>query len=167
MTHKELEALLQDRAMSMASAYLKVLHDAPPGFRMPALAVVMDATGDGGLLVIADIEHRVELLADFAQTHKTVGFALVYDGYVSHQCKHCHNKGCDQCAGTDKRKCDAVMMLVRTAWGFSHSKSMGYGWDSEKHFTMRPEFNFEFGGSTHDDQVLDGYAAVFGPVSVN
>lgn len=157
MSKTELEQILTERVDFLSSGALKRLAESPKGIRIPAAAVAVRQDGVTAMLIIPQPEHRLAILAEHAKVFGTVGFGLVYDGYVSTQCRMCDNRGCEQCQGMDKSKCDAIVTVVRAKWGLSATRAVGYGYDADGHFILRPQFSRDF-----YQPCLDEYDSVFG-----
>lgn len=168
VNHAKIEAHLGQVAMSLTQAALHCLATLPKGSPILCSAVVMQASGQASLIAIRRPEHRIEALRSYVQDlPDVVGFALLFDGYVSTQCDVCGLKGCPKCkaAGLQlKPRIDAIVSIIRTAWGTGSTASLAYGYAADGTFELRPERN-ELAPTMSG--MLDNYDTVFKPATVN
>lgn len=162
MTKQAMEQALLERTTDIAHAILMRLAETPPGSMPPVgTCVVMNSSGQSRVVLIPQMQHRVEILMDQAKQADVVAFGLVYDGLVSFQCPSCWpadgavGAGCDKCRDMDKSKVDAIMTIIRTKWGLRISKSLGYGYDDKGHFKLRHEADFDMSTALSLSDVYD------------
>lgn len=160
MDKRAVEQHLLEVGFTLTQAALAKLAHSPKGEPIVACAAAMNEHGLGMLIAIPDPEHRIEALTKHAQMFGTVGFVLVYDGFIEEACLRCQGAGCEHCR-TFLPPTDAIVSIVRTAWGYKHTESTCYGYLPDGTFVLKPQLNREM-TPAEERTGLDGYEVVFG-----
>lgn len=163
MERAEIQARLDEEAMNLSMEALMQLKMSPKGQAIMARAVALNEHGEDCMIGIAQPQLRIEVLTAHGQAFGTVGFALLYDGYVTQVCLACQGKGCDVCAakGGPVIKNDAIISIVRTSWGYRSTRSVVYGYDAKGLFELKPKLSSECNAAASATPGVDDYEKVF------
>ena len=129
MTKEQTQTLLETIASGMVDTALK-LRVGRPDSVLPILALA----GRTGHVAFHGIRHelmphRVEVIRDLVQRTGSVGFAFLYDGFVSQMCTCPNLSGCENCdppgrvRGTRR---EAIHCNAFTAWGWKRVFTQPY-----------------------------------------
>jgi hypothetical protein len=168
MTKAEITTRLEQAAQGLIASALHYRETSPPDADVLCTALVLQHSGRSVLVGISDPRARLAALQAFTrETGDVAGFALVFDGYVSVRCVHCDGAGCPKCADATwtKPRVDAIIAVVRTAWGEGSTKSVAYAF-KDGAFALLPDRN-EDTAQHPTVPVLDNYDMVFRDVAVH
>lgn len=156
ITPIEATTRLREAAMSLTEAALNTRRTQPRDTPIFCMAVVMDATGQQHLVAIGNPKDRHAALHAVVRHEHAVGFALLFDGYISRE----------QPSGAPDPKyprMDALIAVVRTVWGTGATLSVAYHYPGGA-FTLCPERNEE---QEVGPGLVDTYGTIFQDAVVN
>jgi hypothetical protein len=169
VTQQEVQSKLDSIAADMLGAAVLRLSTQPQGYSLVAMAMVINREDRFHVLALQQPQFRREILRSHGKTFGTIGFALLYDGRVYDMCITCEdepNPECELCHGRAIEKVDAVVTVVRTAWGYSSTKHLCYGYDDHGLFKLLPEKTAHADAIMAAGRAIDNYDAVFREVTV-